>query len=403
MAGIKQLKAWFFTVTSELRLDGTTGGTRLRNTDKPPQQTFENLLASTTFSTESSDRARVSTGATLSSEQGLAVLASDVQARANAAQLSDRSLVVQPHQLPTVEALANSAVEDMPTTALFVQTGGATTRNQFQVRLLGTWVTWLISRLFESGGVSGDVMIKQSGTDYDKAWGNVGNNATTVTNIANNATFVSTLLANSSFLNSIITAITTSSPAAITEALEVGFMRVHPVAAIPSAKWLRCDGSSIATATYPDLFALIGYSYGGAGANFNIPDLRDRQITGYSGTKAIASTGGAGTHTLIEANLPPHAHSLGGATGTTSADGSHSHGAADQFGLGANIFATVNVTGATTITGIDSLAANTDTEPDHTHTVTLDAGNTGNGSGTSTAVNHLDPYLATNIIIKVLP
>src|SRR5690348_16801323 len=130
MAGIKQLRSWFFGITNELRADGTTGGVRLRKTDKPTQQTLENLLESITFKTESVDRARISTGATIGSEQGLAVLANDVQAKANSGQLSDRSLVVQPHQLPTAEAIVNSAVEDMPLTPLAVTTGVATTRNQ---------------------------------------------------------------------------------------------------------------------------------------------------------------------------------------------------------------------------------------------------------------------------------
>jgi hypothetical protein len=36
--------------------------------------------------------------------------------------------------------------------------------------------------------------------------------------------------------------------------------------------WLACDGQALATADYPALFGLIGYTYGGSGANFNVPD-----------------------------------------------------------------------------------------------------------------------------------
>ncbi len=415
MAGIKQIKSWFFGVTSETRADGTIGGVRLRKTDKPTQQTLENLLASTTFSTESSDRARVSTGAILGSEQGLVVLSNDVQAKANATQLVDRSLVTQPHQLPTIETIANSAVEDMPLTGLFIQTGGATTRNQYQIRFLGAWLTWLVSRLFESGGVSGDVMIKQSGTDYDKAWGNLGNNSTTVTNIANNATFVSTLLANTTFVNSIITQAITNSPGVITEALEVGFMRIHPATAMPSAKWLRCDGSAISRTTYSTLFSLVGTTYGvGDGSTtFNIPDLRDKQVTGYSGTKTIGSTSGTETHTIASANLPVHTHAAGTlatandthahdfnvvATGPTTV-GSDDYvksflldyqiGASTTEYLGNLVGGNADI-GATNDIGIDDYT--------HNHNVT---GATGNGAFANDAINHLDPYLATNFIIKV--
>ena len=42
------------------------------------------------------------------------------------------------------------------------------------------------------------------------------------------------------------------------------------------AGWLMCDGKSLPTATYPALFAAIGYSFGGSGANFNVPDYRGR-------------------------------------------------------------------------------------------------------------------------------
>ena len=44
------------------------------------------------------------------------------------------------------------------------------------------------------------------------------------------------------------------------------------VAAVPS-NCLLCDGTSYPTATYPNLFAAIGYAFGGSGASFNVPDF----------------------------------------------------------------------------------------------------------------------------------
>jgi microcystin-dependent protein len=38
--------------------------------------------------------------------------------------------------------------------------------------------------------------------------------------------------------------------------------------------WLVCDGTSYATSAKPNLFAAIGYTWGGSGANFNVPDFR---------------------------------------------------------------------------------------------------------------------------------
>ena len=37
--------------------------------------------------------------------------------------------------------------------------------------------------------------------------------------------------------------------------------------------WLLANGASLSTATYPALFAVIGYSFGGSGASFSVPDL----------------------------------------------------------------------------------------------------------------------------------
>ena len=38
--------------------------------------------------------------------------------------------------------------------------------------------------------------------------------------------------------------------------------------------WLLCDGSSYSTTDYPDLFAVIQYTYGGSGDNFNVPNYQ---------------------------------------------------------------------------------------------------------------------------------
>lgn len=39
------------------------------------------------------------------------------------------------------------------------------------------------------------------------------------------------------------------------------------------AGWLRCNGQLVGTATYPSLFAVLGYSYGGGGAIFGVPSM----------------------------------------------------------------------------------------------------------------------------------
>jgi microcystin-dependent protein len=88
------------------------------------------------------------------------------------------------------------------------------------------------------------------------------------------------------------------------------------------AGWLLCDGSSINTADYPELFAAIGYTWGGSGASFNVPDLTDRVIIGSGGAYALADSGGEAQHTLTTAELPSHNHV---ASGTSATDVGHTH------------------------------------------------------------------------------
>ena len=116
--------------------------------------------------------------------------------------------------------------------------------------------------------------------------------------------------------------------------------------ATPPTNWLICDGSSLSTAApYDKLFAVIGYTYGGSGANFNLPPLANVFPVGAGASHALGSTGGGATVTLATANLPSHAHPIvdvahnhglnqsghvhpdpGHAHGATGAQDAHSHG-----------------------------------------------------------------------------
>ena len=132
-------------------------------------------------------------------------------------------------------------------------------------------------------------------------------------------------------------------------------------ASIPSG-FLECNGQSVSTTTYAALFAVVGYTYGGSGASFNVPDLQDRTIVNKSNTKTLAQTGGAntvtptgnisgstGSTTLTTCQIPSHLHSSGAGgstsvnacgnssvsmsmnTGSTGGGGSHSHTLSANF------------------------------------------------------------------------
>lgn len=44
---------------------------------------------------------------------------------------------------------------------------------------------------------------------------------------------------------------------------------------IEQTGWMLCDGRKLHAVTYPELFATLGYAYGGGGDSFAIPDYRD--------------------------------------------------------------------------------------------------------------------------------
>jgi len=50
--------------------------------------------------------------------------------------------------------------------------------------------------------------------------------------------------------------------------------------------WLVCDGRTLETHNYPELFAVLGYLYGGSDNNFKIPDLRGMFLRGVGADSA---------------------------------------------------------------------------------------------------------------------
>ena len=82
---------------------------------------------------------------------------------------------------------------------------------------------------------------------------------------------------------------TVNTPLIINDRVEDKTGFIMPVGAIipyggatPPKGWLLCDGGGASTELYPDLFAAIGYAWGGSGNIFNLPDLRGRFLRGVS-------------------------------------------------------------------------------------------------------------------------
>ena len=94
--------------------------------------------------------------------------------------------------------------------------------------------------------------------------------------------------------------------------------------------WLLCDGRSLSSTVYPDLYDIVGTSFGSSGeGNFNLPDFRGR-VAGNIGQgsgltiRTIGTPYGVETVTLTIPQIPAHDH-----TGSTITAGVHNHAITD--------------------------------------------------------------------------
>ena len=176
-----------------------------------------------------------------------------------------------------------------------------------------------------------------------------------------------------------------------------GDIKIHAVDTEPTG-WLYADGGSHSTSTYANLFAAIGYTYGGSGANFNVPDFRGRSPAGLDnlgGSSANANTDGdadimggedgAQTVTLTSTSMPYHKHS-----GSSSTTGAHTHDIGytyDVYSGGAKSNYEIN-------TAPSGNHFETSSEGNHSHTITV--GYTGSGG----SHENVSPTTFTNYLIK---
>lgn len=174
---------------------------------------------------------------------------------------------------------------------------------------------------------------------------------------------------------------------------------------IAPSGFVLCTGQSLSTTTFANLFAVIGYTYGGSGSNFLVPNLQNRVPVGRgSGTFTnLNATGGSETVTLGINQIPAHTHNQNAHshTGGTSTDGNHSHGMQDSYNQGSGTSGPDSVfTGRATQTGWGDtryiFAAGAHSHSFTTNSTTATNQNTGGGE----AHNNLQPYIVLNYIIK---
>tara|TARA_E500000318_G_scaffold100058_2_gene102498 strand:- start:2880 stop:3446 length:567 start_codon:yes stop_codon:yes gene_type:complete len=153
---------------------------------------------------------------------------------------------------------------------------------------------------------------------------------------------------------------------------------------VPSG-FLECNGQAVSRSTYSALFAIIGTTYGaGDGSTtFAVPDLQDNVAIGKSGTKPIASTGGANTVTST-GNV---GGSTANATLTTGQLASHAH----SGGFSQSSFKFASPNSPAPLAG-PANTGNQGSDEGHSHNMSA------NFTGDATSV--VQPYLTVIYIIK---
>lgn len=208
--------------------------------------------------------------------------------------------------------------------------------------------------------------------------------------------------------------------------------------------WLICDGTSYSTTVFASLFSILAYSYGGAGASFNVPNLKGKVIHGLDSGQteftSVGTTGGSKTSTAT------HTHSANGtlSTNTTAApstntsnfvgnyqgaftpaagntgtnqSATHTHGL--QCGIfganislqaGTNTYALQETFHGTSTEGqthnhdfshVHGLENHTHDMASHTHSMQSHTHGTTSGGNVDVASGNLVPYLTMNYIIKI--
>ena len=155
------------------------------------------------------------------------------------------------------------------------------------------------------------------------------------------------------------------------------------VATSAPSGWLLCDGTAVSRSTYANLFNLVGTTFGAGNGTttFNLPDLRGRSIIGVGTGSGLSArtrgeTGGAETHTLTEAQMPLHGHTVrrsttsqtGASTQSTGGYLTHTSGAVNDAAF----------TGTPTNTGGQQIG----------------------GAGGGASHNNMQPFMALSYIIR---
>ena len=70
------------------------------------------------------------------------------------------------------------------------------------------------------------------------------------------------------------------------ELVPTGAVRLFARSSAPDG-WLKANGAGLSTTTYANLFSVIGYTWGGSGGTFNVPDMRGEFFRGWDDGRTL--------------------------------------------------------------------------------------------------------------------
>ena len=185
----------------------------------------------------------------------------------------------------------------------------------------------------------------------------------------------------------------------------IGSIQMWPSDTLPTGYHL-CDGSSLNISDYPELYKVLGTTYGGSGTSFKLPNIQGSFVAGKGANdyNTLGATGGANKVALGISEMPKHNHNSSSSTSDgeiSISGGEHAHkGAYKSFQDKGNRDYGYPYITQSGDNGTHDVPWNVGSTGEHSHKVKLYARGGGN-NGATVAHENRPPFIVLNYIIKV--
>ena len=161
----------------------------------------------------------------------------------------------------------------------------------------------------------------------------------------------------------------------------IGGMVAWPSPNAAPTGFIEANGQSLNRNSFPALFSVLGYTWGGSGDNFNVPDMNNRYLRGTTVPGTVGTPVGSDSVTLAQNQIPSHSHDISHthnvnhshavghshAAGTSGSGGAHGHDASGSSTGGSHAHNTSIGAGTGTHNHSVSTSGNTNSAGVHDH------------------------------------